>query len=131
MPAEKSWTTGQLASHIAEVYNWYQPPLHKDVFDMAGYKYDKGDITSVVNIIAKFEDNVKNAQAALETATDDSMFVNWKMVMGSEERFFLKCPGCRWCVAFSVTTLPPPWRDGCLPACYRQQSARPVRANCR
>ena len=52
---------------------------------MAGYKYDKGDITSVVNIIAKFEDNVKNAQAALETATDDSMFVNWKMVMGSED----------------------------------------------
>lgn len=91
-PSEKSWTTGQLASHIAEVYNWYQPTLHQDVFDMAGYKYDKGDITSVANIIAKFEENLKNAHAALETATDDSMFVNWKMVMGSEKPIFPEMP---------------------------------------
>src|SRR6478672_10551597 len=82
-PSEKNWTTGQLASHIAEVYNWYRPTLHQDVFDMATYKYDKGDISSAANIVAKFEENVKAAQAALESATDESMFINWKMVAGS------------------------------------------------
>ena len=91
-PAEISWTTGQLASHIAEIYNWYQPTLHQDVFDMATYTYDKGDISAAANIVAKFEENVKNAQAALETATDESMFTNWKMVMGNEEPIFPVMP---------------------------------------
>lgn len=87
-PSEKNWTTGQLASHIAEIYNWYEGTLHQNVFDMAAYKYDKGDITKASNIVAKFEENVKNAQASLERATDESMFENWKMVMGSDEPVF-------------------------------------------
>ena len=86
-PSDINWTTGQLASHIAEVYNWYQPKLHMDVFNMADYKYDKGDITRAANIVAKFEENVKAAQESLETATDDSMFVEWKMVMGEQILF--------------------------------------------
>jgi uncharacterized damage-inducible protein DinB len=84
-PSEKNWTTGQLASHIAEVYNWYQPTLHDNVMDMAAYKYDKGDISKAANIVAKFEENLKNARQALETVSDDKMFENWKMVMGSED----------------------------------------------
>lgn len=91
-PSEKSWTTGQLASHIAEVYNWYQPTLHQNVFDMATYKYDKGDISKASNIVAKFEENVKAARKALETATDESMMENWKMVMGSDEPVFPEMP---------------------------------------
>lgn len=91
-PAEKSWTTGQLASHIAEVYNWYEPTLHQDVFDMATYKYDKGDISKAANIVARFEENVKAAQSALERATDESMMKPWKMVMGSDEPVFPVMP---------------------------------------
>ncbi len=91
-PSEANWTTGQLASHIAEVYNWYQPTLHQDVFDMAAYKYDKGDITKAENIVAKFEENVKHAQAALEAAKDETMFTEWKMVMGSAEPIFPVMP---------------------------------------
>jgi uncharacterized damage-inducible protein DinB len=91
-PSEKSWTTGQLASHIAEVYNWYQPTLHQTVFDMATYQYDKGDISAAKNIVAKFEENLKNAQNALETATDESMFENWKMVAGGTEPIFPEMP---------------------------------------
>jgi uncharacterized damage-inducible protein DinB len=87
-----SWTTGQLASHIAEVYNWYEPTLHQNVFDMATYSYDKGDITSAANIVAKFEENVKKAQDALERATDESMFENWKMVMGDNNPIFPEMP---------------------------------------
>lgn len=84
-PSEKNWTTGQLASHIAEVYNWYQPTLHENVMDMAAYTYDKGDISKASNIVAKFEENLKQARRALETVTDEKMFENWKMVMGSED----------------------------------------------
>lgn len=91
-PSEKNWTTAQLASHIAEVYNWYQPTLHQDVLDMATYKYDKGDISKAANIVAKFEENLINARKALETATDESMFVDWKMVAGSADPIFPVMP---------------------------------------
>ncbi len=87
-PSDISWTTAQLASHIAEVYNWYPGTLLQNVFDMAGYKYDKGDVTKAENIVAKFEENVKMAHEALEAATDESMFENWKMVMGDSEPLF-------------------------------------------
>src|ERR1700755_1106484 len=65
-PAEHLWSTGQLASHIAEVYNWYDPTFNLDVFEMGEYKYDKGDISRAANIVNKFEENVKKAQAVLE-----------------------------------------------------------------
>ncbi len=91
-PSEKNWTTAQLASHVAEVYNWFPQTLEEDVMDMAAYKYDKGDVTKAANIVAKFEENVKAAQASLEKATDESMFVLWKMVVGSADPIFPAMP---------------------------------------
>lgn len=86
-PSPTSWTTAQLASHIAEIYNWYSDTFHGNVFDMAKYRYDKGDISKTANIVAKFEENVKKAQEALESATEESMFENWKMVAGERLLF--------------------------------------------
>lgn len=91
-PSDKSWTTAQLASHIAEVYNWYPSTLEQNVFDMASYKYDKGDVSKASNILRKFEENVKTARKSLEKATDESMFENWKMVMGGSEPMFPEMP---------------------------------------
>ena len=83
-PSEKSWTTGQLGSHIAEMYNWWQPTIELSVFDMTTYKYDKGDISKASTIVGKFEENVKLAQASLEKASDESMMEMWSMVMGDK-----------------------------------------------
>ncbi|MCX6318485.1 MAG: DinB family protein [Bacteroidetes bacterium] len=84
-PSEKNWTTGQLASHIAEVYNWYPSTLQQSTFDMGVYKYDKGDISKAANIVAKFEENFLIARASLEAATDASMMEPWSMVMGEKQ----------------------------------------------
>ena len=86
-PAENLWTTGQLASHIAEVYNWYDPTFNQDEFDMGLYKYDKGDISAAANIVAKFEENVKKAQNILEEAKDEDMMTLWKMTIHGNEIF--------------------------------------------
>lgn len=86
-PNEISWTTAQLASHIAEVYNWFDSTFNLDEFDMGSYFYDKGDITKASNIVAKFEENVKKAQAVLESAQDENMFAIWKMTMNGNELF--------------------------------------------
>jgi uncharacterized damage-inducible protein DinB len=84
-PSEHSWTTAQLASHIAEVYNWYAVTFEMDVFEMSNYHYDKGDISKASNIVAKFEENVKKAQQVLENASDDKMFNIWSMQMAGKD----------------------------------------------
>lgn len=84
-PQENLWTIGQLASHIAEVYNWFDGTFNLDEMDMASYKYDKGDITKASNIVEKFEENVKKAQTVLENAKEDTMFTNWSMTAGGQQ----------------------------------------------
>jgi len=37
-PQPHLWSVGQLASHIAEVYNWYEATFDQDDFDMGSYK---------------------------------------------------------------------------------------------
>ncbi len=84
-PQPHLWSVAQLASHIAEVYNWFDATFNQDVFDMDIYKYDKGDISKVSNIVAKFEENVAAARKVLEHA-DESTFMNvWRMQMGGHD----------------------------------------------
>lgn len=86
-PSDINWTTGQLASHIAEVYNWYEGTFNQDVFDMGTYQYDKGDISKAKNIVAKFEENVVKAQKAIENWDENTMMNEWKMEMDGKELF--------------------------------------------
>jgi uncharacterized damage-inducible protein DinB len=84
-PQPHLWSVGQLASHIAEVYNWYDGTFNQDVFDMGTYKYDKGDISKASNIVAKFEENVAAARTVLVNA-DETAFMNvWRMQMGGHD----------------------------------------------
>ncbi len=91
-PSPVSWTTGQLASHIAEVYNWFEDTFSLDVMDMADYKYDKGDISKAANIVARFEENVLMARAAIRRSKDEMMTKEWQMVMGGSEPLFPPMP---------------------------------------
>lgn len=86
-PSEKNWTTAQLASHIAEVYNWYESTFNQDIFDMGAYSYDKGDISKAENIVAKFEENVAKAQNVLENSDEKNYFNEWKMEMNGNILF--------------------------------------------
>jgi len=84
-PAPHLWSVGELASHIAEVYNWYPGTFEMDEFKMEDYVYDKGDIAKASNIVSKFEENVKTAQNALENAKDETMMSPWVMTMNGNE----------------------------------------------
>ncbi|UIR57000.1 DinB family protein [Sphingobacterium sp. SRCM116780] len=80
-PQPHLWSVAQLASHIAEVYNWYDATFNQDSFDMATYQYDKGDISKANNILQKFEENAAKAKAAIEKS-DESQYMNtWTMQM--------------------------------------------------
>jgi uncharacterized damage-inducible protein DinB len=86
-PQPHLWSIGQLASHIAEVYNWYDQTFNIDNFNMDNYKYDKGDISKTSNILEKFEANTNAAQKAIEKS-DETQYMNpW--TMGAGEKIFL------------------------------------------
>lgn len=83
-PQPHLWSIGQLASHIAELYNWYDQTFNIDNFNMDNYKYDKGDISKTSNILEKFEANVNAAQKAIEKS-DETQYMNpWTMGAGGQ-----------------------------------------------
>lgn len=83
-PQPQLWSVGELASHIAEVYNWYDVTFNQDSFEMSTYKYDKGDISKTANILHKFEANVKAAQKAIEKSDEANYMKEWTMTMNGE-----------------------------------------------
>ena len=83
-PWEKGWTTAELASHIAGIYNWAVAVFEQDVCELSTYKYDKGDITKAANIVAKFEENVKRAEATIQNIKDEDMAKAWQLTMNGQ-----------------------------------------------
>ena len=84
-PNDFNWTIAELASHVAEVYNWWPVTLHENVLDLEQYKYDKGDITSMSNIKAKLEENITKAVESLKDYPDEKYMEMWSMKMGEKE----------------------------------------------
>ena len=84
-PNDFNWTIAELASHVAEVYNWWPVTLHENELDLEQYKYDKGDITSMSNIKAKLEENITKAVESLKDYPDEKYMEMWSMKMGEKE----------------------------------------------
>jgi len=81
-PNSFNWSIAELASHTAEVYNWWEVTLNQDRMDLANYKYDKGDISSIKNIIAKLEENIETAISCLENYPEEKLMQPWSMWNG-------------------------------------------------
>jgi len=81
-PNDFNWSIGQLAAHTAEVYNWMVPTLEQNVMDMAAYRYDKGDISNMVSIRAKLEENISVAENCIKNLPEEMLGGEWSMVAG-------------------------------------------------
>lgn len=86
-PQPHLWSVAELASHIAEVYNWYDVTFNKDNFEMSTYTYDKGDISKASNILEKLENNLKTAQKAIEDSDESGYMNEWSMTMNGQPAF--------------------------------------------
>ncbi|CAH0162147.1 hypothetical protein SRABI126_00812 [Pedobacter sp. Bi126] len=51
---------------------------------MDTYKHDEVDISDIENIIGKFERAFNRAKESIESATNESMFEDWKMTAGGK-----------------------------------------------
>lgn len=81
-PTEHSWTTGQLAQHIATIYHWYAGTLTQDEYDMATDQLERGDAHDIQATLDLFERNVEKARAALNAINDEALTQMWTMKHG-------------------------------------------------
>jgi uncharacterized damage-inducible protein DinB len=83
-PHEKSWTTGELALHLANLPTWVTIALGGKEFDMdpAGGKPAPRRWESRATMLAAFDANVSAARAAIEATPDDAMMVGWSLKKG-------------------------------------------------
>lgn len=81
-PNPFNWSIAELASHTSEIYNWWDVTLNQDRFDLANYKYDKGDISNIDNIKAKLDENIAQAIKCLEFYNEEKFYEPWSMWNG-------------------------------------------------
>jgi uncharacterized damage-inducible protein DinB len=79
---ENGWTLGELAEHIVNIYGWYPITLLEPKLDLATFYREQYDINSIENILARFEDNVTQARAAMEKITEEALKQHWTMSVG-------------------------------------------------
>jgi uncharacterized damage-inducible protein DinB len=86
-PHEKSFSLGQLASHIANIPHWLDATFDLTVFDVASLGEDARpkQPTSVAAILTAFDDNVKRGRQKIDAQTDATMLVQWTMKQGDQE----------------------------------------------
>lgn len=79
-PHPRSMSLGSLAVHMVECFQWGADTLKSTEYDMApvgGQAYQPPAFTSAAAAVATLERNAAAFVAALETATDADMMVEW------------------------------------------------------
>lgn len=82
-PQPQLWSVAQLASHIANIYSWFDGTFNYDKFDINTMERRTYDLT-VENIVNEFEENFTKAKEVLENSDESTYFNDWSMVSGDQ-----------------------------------------------
>lgn len=86
-PHEKSMPLGYLASLVAEMPRWIDYMINRDELDFAPVgrenKEKPKEWTTRAELLARFDESVAKAQAALEGTTDEHLLTTWRLKAGS------------------------------------------------
>lgn len=79
-PHAKAWTLGQLASHIGNLPRLGLITMEADELDVSSSGSGKSpEFASTANLIRTFDENVRRARAAIESASDSDMMEPWTL----------------------------------------------------
>ncbi len=118
-PHEKSMQLGRLATHLSHIPSWIVPTVDQDSLDLAPSGVPEPPIppaSSRSELLEQFDENVKNARAALSRAKDEEL-INAESCCSAKFRHEPSHPPSR-----------PAW---CLPASQRHSGARHLWSLCR
>ncbi len=89
-PHEKSWTLGELATHVAMIPNWTVASLTMSEFDVA----PEGDgppqnpvLTSSAELVAALDQSAAAARETIEATSDETFAGTWTLKVAGEDRF--------------------------------------------
>ena len=85
-PHAKSFSAGELATHVANLPTWGTETLTKSEIDLAGGQRVAA-LASKAELIATFDKNVAAARAALTGKTDAELLAIWSLKRGGKTIF--------------------------------------------
>ena len=91
-PHEKSYSIGELGSHLANLPQWVVATLGQDELDIApaeGAPPPQPEYGSSAEMVAALEQNAAAARTAIEGMTDEGFMGMWTMLVGGVEQFTL------------------------------------------
>lgn len=83
-PQPQLWSIAQLATHIANIYSWFDGTFNYDVFDIAKLENKEINLTKAENIVKRFEENFLEAKQVLEDSDEASYFNDWSMTASGQ-----------------------------------------------
>ena len=86
-PHEKSFSLGQLASHIANIPHWVGATCDVTVFDLATIGDDARpkQPASTADVLKAFDANTISARGKIDAQTDAMLLGQWTMKRGDQE----------------------------------------------
>lgn len=91
-PHEKSWTLGELATHLANLPNWTMPTLAASEFDIApaeGGPPPMAAFNTTEELLSALDASSAAARAAIENSSEEDLAGPWTMLVAGEPRFTL------------------------------------------
>ena len=87
-PHDKSWSMGELASHIANMIGWAEPTMNATSFDLASVTPAEMNraAKSQKELLSWFDANVAKVRPAL-AKSDADYFVPWSLKRGAQVMF--------------------------------------------
>lgn len=83
-PHPKSMTVVRLSTHVAELPSWIHIGIDTEELDFEKGEYAQPQIESIPQLMAYFEQNVLDAEAALERTDDKKLEQKWTMRGGDQ-----------------------------------------------
>jgi len=80
-PHVKSFTAGELASHMVDCIRWTSAIFGADELDMDANPYKPFDATSAADLLEAFDAEVARAKQAMASSTDTSAAQPWRLKM--------------------------------------------------
>lgn len=82
-PHEKSFSLGELATHLSQIPGWLDIAMNADGFDM-GEAHDRDLPETKEEILARFDANLAEARRILKNVSGETLTETWSLTDGDE-----------------------------------------------
>ena len=86
-PHAKSYTAGELASHLVDCIRWVEPIFGADEFDMDPSAYKPFQADSTAALLHAFDTDVAKAKQVMESTADTEAAHKWRFKLRGAVRF--------------------------------------------